>query len=114
MKQNVSERLNNINNCFQQVKLAIDNKLGPEGYLIIDEKYSPEAFGSRYATWSNNIDAVRLVWDGKDEWFYLYIAYNPPFDRIANWKELTYIPYLREHDLEYASSIPLKIVASLI
>jgi len=27
--------------------------LAPKGYIIIDEKYHPEAFGSRYVTWSN-------------------------------------------------------------
>ncbi len=113
MKQNVTERLNNIENCYPQVKSAVDGKLRPKGYLVIDEKYSPEVFGNRYATWSNKIDAIRLIWDGKDDWFYLNATHTPPFDWKANWKVLIYIPYLREHDLEYAKSIPGKIVATL-
>jgi len=65
MKQVDSERLNNIDNCYQQVKSAVDNKLGHRGYLIIDEKYHPEAFGSRYTIWYNKIDAVRFGMGGK-------------------------------------------------
>ena len=113
MKQIVSERLKSIDQTYEQVKAAVNSKMDPKGYLIIDEQYHTKSFGSRFVTWSNKIDAIRLVWDGKDDWFYLQATHTQPFDWTANWKNLIYIPYLREHDLEYASSLPGKIVASL-
>lgn len=113
MKQSVSERLKCIDQTYQQVKSAVDGKVAHKGYIIVDEKYHPEAFGSRYVTWSNKIDAIRLIWDGKDEWFILQSANKLPFDWTADWKQLTYIPYLREHDLGYAENIPNKLANSL-
>jgi len=113
MKQSLSERINNIDNSYQQVKSAVGNKLSSKAYTIIDKKYSPEAFGSRYATWSNNLEAIRLIWDGKDDWFYLQKAQTPPFDWTANWEEIINVPYLREHDLEYASAIPRNVATCL-
>ena len=50
MKQSVSDRLKNIDQTYQQVKSVIDTKVVPKGYIIIDEKYHPESFGSRYVT----------------------------------------------------------------
>jgi hypothetical protein len=113
MKQSVQERLKSIDNSYQQVKSAINNELSQREYIIIEEKYHPEAFGSRYTTWSGKINAFRLVWDGKDDYFYLEVTHTLPFDWTADWKILIYIPYLRDHDLEYASMIPQKIVACL-
>ena len=114
MKQSLSERLENIGNTYEQVKSAVDIKVALKGYIIIDEEYNSESFGSRYVIWSNTIAAIRLIWDGKDEGFYLQATHMPPFDWTANWKNLIYIPYLREHDLEYASTIPGRITASLL
>jgi hypothetical protein len=108
----VSEQLKNIADTYEKIKTAIAVKLGST-YKIIDEQYHPEAFGSRYVIWSNEQNAIRFIWDGKDEWFFLEKAHTPPFDWKSDWKEITHIPYLRQDDLEYASSLPGKITSSL-
>ncbi len=110
----VSAALRSIAETYERARSALISKLNKQGYHIIDEKYSPEVFGSRYAIWSNNRDALRLLWDGKDEWFYLQSLNTVPFDWRDDWKDLIYIPYdPRKHDLSYAKEIPEKILASL-
>jgi hypothetical protein len=110
----VSALLNSIDQTYEQVKSALDTKLNSRGYQIIEEKCHAESFGSRYAVWSNTRDAVRLLWDGKDEWFYLQSLDTMPFDWRDDWEDLIYIPFdPRKHDLSYASEIPNKIVGSL-
>jgi len=66
----ISRILENIALTYEGVKSALNIKLLSRGYTIIEEKYHPEAFGSRYVVWSNTKDAIRLLWDGKDGWFY--------------------------------------------
>lgn len=109
----MSERLKNIDDCYQQVKTAIDNKLKAGDYTIRDEGYSPQAFGNRYTTWSNEINDIRLIWDGKDGWFYLEVAHRSKLNWKVEWNTLIHVAYLKEHDLSYASSIPVRLLASL-
>jgi hypothetical protein len=99
---------------YVQTKAAINDKLNTQGYHIIEEKYHPEVFGSRYVTWSNRNNAIRLIWDGKDGGFYLQVLDTIPVDWRDNWKDLVYIPYdPKVHDIHYALAIPGKLIASL-
>lgn len=110
----VSASLKSIHQTYELGKASLDIKLSSLGYHIIEEKYHPEAFGSRYVIWSNNNDAKRLIWDGRDGGFYLQVLDTIPVDWRDNWKDLVFVPYdLKEHDLHYGQEIPGKLIASL-
>jgi len=63
-----------ISTLYQQIKVALGSKLSFQGYQFVHEEYHDQVFGSRYVIWSNNEEAIRLVWDGKERWFRLEIA----------------------------------------
>jgi hypothetical protein len=68
--------------------------------------YHHEAFGSRYVTWTNNVDAIRLIWDGKDDWFWLNITNDLPLSFKSSWNDLIYKPYdPRVHDAAYVEQL---------
>jgi hypothetical protein len=41
------------------------------GYAIERTQESPEAFGSWYRDYTRGDQRLRLVWDGRDQWFVL-------------------------------------------
>lgn len=106
--------LNSITDTYEQAKSVLNDKLGGHGYHIIGEKYNPEVFGSRWAVWSNDKDAIRLVWDGRNYLFYLQALDKPPVDYRDTWRDLIEVPYdPRKHDQGFASGIPGRLIASL-
>ena len=84
----ISHILENIALTYERIKSAIDIKLVSRGYNIIAEQYHPEAFGSRYVDWSNNKDAFRFLYDGKDGWFYLRALNSLPDDWRDDWEDI--------------------------
>jgi hypothetical protein len=53
------------------------------GYRCVEDVRHPEAFGSRYAVFSKKSSrSLRLVWDGKEEWFLLQQS------SAGNWHDL--------------------------
>ena len=88
--------------------------MSSQGYHIIKEKYEPDFYHCRYADWSNGKDAIRLIWDGINYFFYLQALDKPPVDYRDAWEDLIHIHYdPREHDLSYARGIPGKLIDSL-
>jgi hypothetical protein len=49
----------------------LNRELRGRGFELIEDVSDPEAFGSRYATYSREAESIRLIWDGKDEWLVL-------------------------------------------
>lgn len=41
------------------------------GYAVETVHESPESFGSWYRDYARGRERVRLIWDGKDQWFVL-------------------------------------------
>jgi hypothetical protein len=57
--------------AFEQILGAVEPPLTRSGFSKIDEKSHPEAFGSRYITFGDGREFIRLTWDGKEGWFVL-------------------------------------------
>ena len=52
----------------QQIKNVLAPLLAVEGFVEVNEKWHPDAFGSAHTTFSNGKRHVRQVWDGKGGW----------------------------------------------
>ena len=103
-----------MNLQYEIIKAGLNNKLLSEGYNVIEEKYHPETFGNRYIIWSNGKDAKQLIWDGKDQWFYLKETDTTIVDRKTIWKNIVYIPYdSKKRDTEYKEGVLHKILSAL-
>jgi hypothetical protein len=107
----ISDTLKSITQTYEQIKVALDSKIASKGYVVIKENYHPESFGNRYVIWSNTKDSIRLIWDGKDGWFYLQTLETLPSDWMDDWKDVIYIPYdPREHGQSYVHDMQVKIL----
>jgi hypothetical protein len=99
---------------YNRIKIALDTKLIAQGYQIAHEQFDDKVFGSRYVVWSNNEDALRLIWDGKERWFVLEVADALPFSSNTAWEEIVLISYDAQNRNEsYVSNIIKEIVDSL-
>ena len=103
-----------ITMLYQEIKVALSSKLGSQGYLFVHEEYHDPVFDSRYIIWSNNEEAVRFVWDGKESWFRLEITNVLPLSAKTPWSEIMIKPYDPVKDnSNYRNSIVGEIVGSL-
>ena len=57
--------------AFEQILEAVEPPLTRSGFSKVEEESHPEAFGSRYATFGNGKEFIRLAWDEKEGWFVL-------------------------------------------
>ena len=57
--------------AFEQILEAIGHSLAQSGFSKVEERSHPEAFGSRYTTFGDGKEFIRLTWDGKEGWFVL-------------------------------------------
>ncbi|MFW6154830.1 MAG: hypothetical protein ACOC95_06395 [Planctomycetota bacterium] len=63
--------LKNIAGIYDAARTKLRQALEPLGYAVTADQYDPGAFGSRYVDVARGAEAFRLIWDGKDGWFYL-------------------------------------------
>ena len=64
--------------------LDISQALTGMNFKLTEDTYDEQAFGSRYAIYQRNLDEVRLVWDGREEWLLL----ETRGEGEKAWKEL--------------------------
>ena len=82
-----------ITKTYNQIKLALTHKLTSQGYLPVHEEHHDAVFDSRYIIWSNNSEALRLTWDGKENWFILEITEDLPIRTLTHWDEIVLTPF---------------------
>lgn len=82
-----------ITKTYNQVKLALMDKLTHQGYQPVHEEHHDPVFDSRYIIWSNNQEAMRLTWDGKENWFILQITEDLPIRALTRWDEIAVTPF---------------------
>jgi hypothetical protein len=103
-----------ITQAYLQIKDALSIKLGSEGYQVVHEQSDDPVFDSRYVIWSNDEDALRLMWDGKEGWFVLEVADALPLSSITAWDEIILVSYdSLTQDTNYHNEITQKIIDSL-
>ena len=112
--QSISASLKRIEQTYERIKSAIDSKLFSKGYRIMEEKYHPAVFGSRLAVWSNGSTSIRLLWDGKDEVFYLQTLNRLRKDWTDAWEDVSDAAFdPKQPDQSYIHSIEAKILGGL-
>jgi hypothetical protein len=55
--------------AFDEIINALEPQLAAGRFVLVEQKEHPEAFGGRYATFSDGVKYVRLTWDGREQWF---------------------------------------------
>ena len=59
--------MRSVESTFDSVRDVLERV----GFQLVENASHPEAFGSRYAVFQDNRRRLRLIWDGKEEWFVL-------------------------------------------
>lgn len=91
----------------------LTTRFGSEGYEVVHFQHDDLVYGSCFIIWSNNVDALRLTWDGKECWFLLEETLLPITLQSA-WQEIIVCPFdPEEHDVVYAKSLVEDILSSL-
>jgi hypothetical protein len=88
-------------------------RFGSEGYQAAQFRHDDIVFGSCYLIWSNNVDALRLTWNGKECWFILEETMLP-ITMQTQWQEIIVCPFdPDEHDEVYARGVIEDVLDSL-
>jgi hypothetical protein len=99
---------------YQQIKNAINEKLIKYGYQPVHEQHDDQLFHSCYMIWSNNTEALRLTWDGKEQWFALEVTEELPLKVLSTWSTIIIVPFeTKNKKTVYLESIVHAIVNSL-
>jgi hypothetical protein len=99
---------------YQQIKKALTEKLTSQGYQPVHEQCDDHLFFSRYMIWSNNQEALRLTWDGKEQWFALEVTEELPLKALSPWSTIIIVPFETENKTAvYLEGIARRIIASL-
>jgi len=100
--------------AYQQIKNSLNEKLIKQGYQPIHEQHDDPLFHSRYIIWSNNAEALRLTWDGKEKWFALEITEDLPLKALSTWSTIIIVPFdAQNKTTAYLEGIMHTIVSSL-
>lgn len=78
--------------AFDEILEALKPELTAQRFALVEAREHPEAFGSRYATFSDGSRFLRLVWAGKERWFVLEGDASPEYRSPSGepvWIDLT-------------------------
>ncbi|NCD69360.1 hypothetical protein [Mucilaginibacter agri] len=99
---------------YEQLKAEITGKLSHQGYLPVHDQHDDPLFFSRYMIWSNNEEALRLTWDGKEQWFALEVTQDLPLKALSAWSQIMVVPYdVKNKQQAYSDDVIHKIMGSL-
>jgi hypothetical protein len=99
---------------YQQIITALTERLTKQGYQRVHEQCDDHLFFSRYMIWSNNQEALRLTWDGKEQWFALEITQDLPLKALSSWSTIIIVPFeTRNKTAVYLEGIVHYIITSL-
>jgi hypothetical protein len=102
-----------VKQTYQLMVERLTTRFIPGGYQIVHQQHDDLVFGSCYTIWSNNQDALRLTWDGKESWFILEEA-DLPISAATPWTEIIISPFdIEKPDPVYANVIIQDILDSL-
>ncbi|RKR84827.1 hypothetical protein BDD43_5080 [Mucilaginibacter gracilis] len=102
-----------VKHTWQQLVERLTTRFNSEGYQVVQFQHHDQVFGSCYIIWSNNQEALRLTWDGKECWFLLEETMLP-ISAQSPWQEIIVMPFdPDEHDALYAKTLIDDIMDSL-
>jgi hypothetical protein len=82
-----------IVNTYHQIQIALTERLIKQGYQPVHEQHHDPVYNSCYIIWSNNKDALRLTWDGKEQWFALEVTQELPLTALSPWAPIIIAPF---------------------
>ena len=74
--------------AFEQILENIEPVLVQKGFSVVKAKSHPEAFGSRYVTFSDEKKFIRLIWDGKEYRFVLESVSIELAETFGGWTDI--------------------------
>ncbi|SFS95255.1 hypothetical protein [Mucilaginibacter polytrichastri] len=99
---------------YLQIRDALTEKLIKQRYQPVHEQHDDPLFFSRYMIWSNNEEALRLTWDGKEQWFALEVTQDLPLKALSPWSTIIIVPFETNNKTSvYAEGIVHRIITSL-
>ncbi len=64
--------------------------------------------------WSNNAEALRLTWDGKEQWFALEVTQDLPLKTLSTWSVIIIVPVETKNKTSaYLEGLMHRIISSL-
>jgi hypothetical protein len=102
-----------VKQTWQQAVERLTTRFTAEGYQVVHFQHDDHVYGSCFIIWSNNEEALRLTWDGKECWFILEETILPLTSQNL-WQEIMVTPFdPEEHDTVYAKNMIQDIMDSL-
>ncbi|MCR8560688.1 hypothetical protein KXD93_23735 [Mucilaginibacter sp. BJC16-A38] len=114
MNTNNSSPNNAITHAFEQIEVALNQKLKQQGYKIVYQQPGDESPSSRSITWLSNKNALRLTWEDTEYRFTLAFAATLPLSPETAWDVIITAPYNPgKHDEHYIVTIATEFVDRL-
>jgi hypothetical protein len=102
-----------VTRTWQQLVSRLTARFNSEGYEVVQEHHHDHLYGSCFIMWSNNVDALRLTWDGK-EYCYILEETELPITVLTPWKTIVISPFdFEKHEQTYANTIVEEVMKSL-
>ena len=102
-----------VTRTWQQLVSRLTARFNSEGYQVVQEHHHDQLYGSCFIMWSNNLDALRLTWDGK-EYCYILEETELPITASTPWQTIIISSFdFEKHDQIYANSIIQDVMKSL-
>ena len=106
MNTNSSSLNNAITHAFEQIEVALNQKLKQQGYKIFRPELDDHTSKSNSIIWTNNIKALRLKWDAIESHFILEVSDVVPISLSNVWIEIMFAPYdPHKYDEHYVVTI---------
>ena len=75
--------------AFGQLLAVLAPLFATHNFRLRESAEHPQSFGSRYAVFEDANCQIRLVWDGKEQWFVLEVDEMPGQTEWPDWADIT-------------------------
>jgi hypothetical protein len=80
------------NAIFDEAAIELARALEPHGFRVSERIPPPDSFGHRLLGYRRGTEGVRLIWDGREEWFLLQQS-SGVLDGEPPWTDLVWERY---------------------
>ena len=106
MNTNSNSLDNAITHAFEQIEVALNQKLKQQGYKIFHQESDDHTSKSNSIIWTNDVKALQLRWDAIESHFILEVSEAVPISLSNVWTELMSAPYdPHKYDEHYVVTI---------
>lgn len=103
-----------ITHAFEQIEVALNQKLKVQGYKILPQQATEPDTTDKSIIWLNNTDAFRLSWEAEEAHFVLQSATSLPLSPSTVWNNIITAPYNpAKYDEHYIVTLAAEFIDSL-